>query len=68
MICSFKRSDGLMFVSDRPINALKHGQCVRRGDEKIYVVYEITRSPNFWGYCLRQVVLPEDTTEEVNKP
>lgn len=68
MIRCFKIFGGLIFVSDRPINALKHGQCVRRSDEKIYVVYEITRSPNFWGYYLRRVVLPEDTTEEVNKP
>ena len=34
MICSFKRADGLMFITDKPINVMKLGRCIRRSDHK----------------------------------
>ena len=55
MICSFKRADGLIFIADKPINVMKLGRCIRRSDGKIYSVYEITVSPNYWEYYLLEI-------------
>lgn len=57
MICSFKISGGLMFVSDKPIGVFNHAmelqQCIRRNNGRVYLISDIVIvAPNYWEYYL----------------
>lgn len=73
MICSFKRADGLMFITDKPIGvfnrAMELGRCVRRNNGRVYHISDIVIvAPNCWEYYLRDVdVIREVTNCKIDK-
>ena len=73
MICSFKSSDGLVFVSDKPISVFNHvmglKQCIRRNNGRVYHIRDIVIvAPNYWEYYLRDVdVIREVTNCKIDK-
>ena len=73
MICSFKRADGLMFITDKPIGvfnlAMEIKQCIRRNNGRVYHISDIVIvAPNCWEYYLRDVdVIREVTNCKIDK-
>lgn len=67
MICSFKSSDGLMFITDKPIDsfnrAMRLNRCIRRNNGRVYHISDIVIiAPNYWEYYLRDVDVIREVT------